>query len=208
MKITKSTRNVAETKIPDELESITTEDITCNDDWDIDWDKLWEISDRYVGDTPLSGDWSTELIHEQKAISDELGVSMDTAKQLMIDHLEIPPEIFEYPLIAADEDVDAEDEIGVSEEIDVDRVEDEPEPDDYIENLKDSVISATQELFPDVTIQFDYNDIAMLFTITTQDDLGEADIITYEVPLEDLKYNLTTDRDYIIDAINEAEDTE
>ena len=207
MKITKSTRN-AETKIPEDLDPITTKSITCNDDWDIDWDKLWEISDRYVGDTPLSGYWSTELIHEQKAISDELGVSMDTAKQLMIDHLEIPPEIFEYPLIAADEDVDAEDEIGVSEEIDVDRVEDEPEPDDYIENLKDSVISATQELFPDVTIQFDYNDIAMLFTITTQDDLGEANIITYEVPLEDLKYNLTTDKDYIVDAINEAEDTE
>ena len=133
---------------------------------------------------------------------------MDTAKQLMIDHLEIPPEIFEYPLIAADEEVDAEDEIGVSEDIEVDRIEDEPEPDDYIENLKDSVISATQELFPDVTIQFDYNDIAMLFTITTQDNLGEADIITYEVPLEDLKYNLTTDKDYIMDAINEAEDTE
>ena len=48
----------------------------------------------------------------------------------------------------------------------------------------------------------------MLFTITTQDDLGEADIITYEVPLEDLEYNLATDKDYIMDAINEAEDTE
>ena len=45
MKITKSTRN-AETKIPEDLDPITTKSITCNDDWDIDWDKLWEISHR------------------------------------------------------------------------------------------------------------------------------------------------------------------
>lgn len=75
--------------------------IMANDDWNIDWDKLWEISDRYIGDEPISGDWTTELEHEQRAISRELGVSMDMAKELMIDHLRIPESAFVDPLAAS-----------------------------------------------------------------------------------------------------------
>ena len=75
--------------------------VLSNDDWDIDWDKLWEISDRYIGDVPVSGDWNKELEHEQRAISTELGVSMDMAKELMIDHLEIPESAFNSPLAAS-----------------------------------------------------------------------------------------------------------
>lgn len=80
---------------------ITHKSIMANDDWDIDWDKLWEISDRYIGDEPISGDWTKEIEHEQRAISRELGVSMDMAKELMIDHLQIPESAFVNPLAAS-----------------------------------------------------------------------------------------------------------
>lgn len=49
--------------------------------------KLDEIAERYVTSEPVSGDWDKEAEHEQKAISDELGVSMDDAKQIMKDYL-------------------------------------------------------------------------------------------------------------------------
>ena len=79
----------------------SSEAIMGDDAHTIDWDKLWEISDRYVTSDPLSGDWATETEHEQKAISEELGVSMDEAKHLMIEHLEFPPEMFEDTSLVA-----------------------------------------------------------------------------------------------------------
>ena len=54
---------------------------------DEDRDKLDEISNRYVTSNPVSGDWETEVKHEQAAIAKELGVSMQQAKQIMIDEL-------------------------------------------------------------------------------------------------------------------------
>lgn len=54
---------------------------------EIDQDKLDEIADRYVSSYPISGSWDTETAHEQKAISKELGVSMEEAKRIMIDDL-------------------------------------------------------------------------------------------------------------------------
>lgn len=50
-------------------------------------DKVWEIADRYNTSRPVSGDWATEIVHEQRAIAEELGISMREAKQLMIDEL-------------------------------------------------------------------------------------------------------------------------
>ena len=79
--------------------------VNCNDNHDIDWNKLWEISDRYVTSNPLSGSWDTEVIHEQKAISEELGVSMDEAKHLMIEHLEFPEEYFNNDGLAASTEI-------------------------------------------------------------------------------------------------------
>ena len=54
---------------------------------DEDRDKLDEISNRCVTSNPVSGDWDTEVKHEQAAIAKELGVSMQQAKQIMIDEL-------------------------------------------------------------------------------------------------------------------------
>lgn len=98
--------------------STSSEDlIMCHDDHAIDWDKLWEISDRYVTSTPLSGDWDTEVEHEQKAISEELGVSMEEAKHLMIKHLQFPPEVFEDASLVAStkvcSGVEVIDELGI-----------------------------------------------------------------------------------------------
>lgn len=60
-----------------------------------DRDKVREIANRYVGSSPLSGDWNTETAHEQKAIADELGVSMNEAKQIMIDELGFDADMFD-----------------------------------------------------------------------------------------------------------------
>jgi hypothetical protein len=53
----------------------------------IDTDKLYEIADRYSSSTPVSGNWDTETQHEMKAIMEELGVSEEEAKKLMINVL-------------------------------------------------------------------------------------------------------------------------
>lgn len=104
-------------KVADSATIDSTEAIMGHDDHDIDWDKLWEISDRYVTSTPLSGDWSTEVEHEQKAISEELGVSMKEAKHLMIEHLQFPPEVFEDASLVAStkvcSGVEVIDELGI-----------------------------------------------------------------------------------------------
>lgn len=50
-------------------------------------DALDEISERYSASAPISGDWNTETQHEQKAISDELHISMSDAKDIMISQL-------------------------------------------------------------------------------------------------------------------------
>ena len=57
-------------------------------------DAVWEIADRYNTSTPVSGDWSAETEHELMTIADELGVSPEEAKQIMIDELGFAPEDF------------------------------------------------------------------------------------------------------------------
>lgn len=57
-------------------------------------DKLWEIADRYNTSKPVSGNWDNETEHELNAISKELEISKQEAKQLMIDELGFPEEEF------------------------------------------------------------------------------------------------------------------
>lgn len=190
--------------------------ITSSDNHNISWDKLWEISERYIGDEPLSGDWSTELEHEQRAISEELGVSMDEAKHLMIDHLEIPEDAFNHPLAAStkvekvesadniepesnkdtSEDMDL-DEI-LPEEIDIDRTELIEHEDPYTKKLIDAVVDKLYELREDLNVQVDSDEKSLYFTLTTTDDLGYADIIVYEVPRDDLVNDIIDDVKYIL----------
>lgn len=61
---------------------------------EIDYDKLWEIAERYNTSKPVSGDWSTETAHEQQAIADELNISPAKAKKLMIDELGFDESMF------------------------------------------------------------------------------------------------------------------
>lgn len=73
------------------MEVESSEAITASE---IDMDKLYSIADRYTTTDPVSGDWSTEAIHEQKAIADEFGISMDEAKDIMITELGFSPDDF------------------------------------------------------------------------------------------------------------------
>ena len=56
-------------------------------------DIVWDIANRYSGSSPVSGRWEDETAHEQKAIAEELGVSLEDAKQIMIDFLGFDPEL-------------------------------------------------------------------------------------------------------------------
>lgn len=186
--------------------------ITASDNHKIDWDKLWEISDRYTGDTPLSGSWATELEHEQKAIADELGISMDEAKHLMIEHLEIPLDAFNHPLaastkITADEEL-VEDSPSNMEVIDIERPDEDEENDPYILELRDAVIDKIVELREDIVVQFDSDEKNLYFTLTATDDLGYSDIMVYEVPRDDLEYNPLDDLKYIVSEMDDFLDLE
>ena len=61
---------------------------------DANLDKLYRIADRYSASRPISGDWDTETVHEQRAIAKGLGISMKEAKQVMIDQLGFTEEMF------------------------------------------------------------------------------------------------------------------
>lgn len=61
---------------------------------DANLDKLYKIADRYNVSRPISGDWDKETSHEQSAISKELGLSMEEAKQVMIDQLGFTDDMF------------------------------------------------------------------------------------------------------------------
>lgn len=60
-----------------------------DDEWEDydEQDKLEAIAERYTGSKPVSGNWDTEVEHEQAAIAEELGISKEEAKQLMKDKL-------------------------------------------------------------------------------------------------------------------------
>ena len=61
---------------------------------DANLDKLYGIADRYNVSRPVSGDWDNETVHEQRAISKELGLSMEEAKQVMINQLGFTEDMF------------------------------------------------------------------------------------------------------------------
>lgn len=63
---------------------------------DINDDELFEIAENYNTSNPVSGNWDSETTHEQKAIADHFNISMDEAKQLMIDKLGFSDEDFDY----------------------------------------------------------------------------------------------------------------
>ena len=60
----------------------------------VNFDKLWEIADRYNTSKPVSGNWDTETEHELNAISKELGISKQEAKDLMIKELGFDNDMF------------------------------------------------------------------------------------------------------------------
>lgn len=60
----------------------------------VNLDKLWEIADRYNTSKPVSGNWDNETEHELNAISKELGISKQEAKQLMIKELGFDDSMF------------------------------------------------------------------------------------------------------------------
>ena len=74
-KINESKRTRKNRKINESLDDI------------IDMDELVDIAERYNTSTPVSGSWDTELEHEQKAIADHFDISMEDAKQVMMDML-------------------------------------------------------------------------------------------------------------------------
>ena len=68
-------------------------------------DLLNEIADRYVSSEPLSGDWDTETEHEQQAIADELGCTLDEARYLMKKYLGFTDDMFACNTIESAEGV-------------------------------------------------------------------------------------------------------
>ena len=79
-------------EIDDNLEDVMGKNINCSFDvYTIDDDKLMDIIDKYNGTSyPVSGDWDTETAHEQQAIADAFGISLDDAKKVMICRLGFP----------------------------------------------------------------------------------------------------------------------
>lgn len=60
----------------------------------IDWDKLEDIIDVYNTSSPVSGDWSTEAIHEMNAIAKGLDIPKSRAKKIMIEELGFDEDMF------------------------------------------------------------------------------------------------------------------
>lgn len=98
----------SETEIDEELEEVTGEEdlmeeldsefIESEDEIeasfsidDIDDDRLAEVIDKYnATSSPVSGDWDTETAAEQQDIADAFGISLEDAKQVMIQKLGFP----------------------------------------------------------------------------------------------------------------------
>lgn len=57
-------------------------------------EELWNIADSYTTSNPKSGEWDKEVVAEQTEISEHFGISMDEAKQIMIDELGFPEDAF------------------------------------------------------------------------------------------------------------------
>ena len=57
-------------------------------------DKLYDIADRYNTSSPVSGNWDTEIAHEQQAIADAFNISLEAAKKVMINVLGLDDQDF------------------------------------------------------------------------------------------------------------------
>lgn len=161
-----------------------------------DQEKLYEIADRYVGSEPVSGNWTTEAIHEQEAIADEFGVSLEEAKQMMIEYLGFTDDMFVVES-AANEKYD---------EVTYDVVEASTDDDnyqaDYVDRLEQDLDTWSQEdKFSDVIESINYEDDAnnLYMTVT-----ADKQVNTYTIPFEDLSFdydNISKDKDYILESV-------
>ena len=163
-----------------------------------DQEKLYEIADRYVSSDPVSGDWDTETSHEQKAISDELGVSLEEAKQLMKEYLGFTDDMFNITS-AEVSDVDEMTYDVVEAGEDVADVKELDDSDEYIKALSSKLDKWAEDNNIDA-IKIDHDDEALYADVTT----GDSKICSYTVPYADLSFKedaIDTDLDYITEAI-------
>lgn len=72
----------------------------------IDPDELFSIADRYCVSSPVSGAWDTEVQHEQEEIAKHFNLSMEEAKQIMIEILGFDEDSFHSPIEEELEDTD------------------------------------------------------------------------------------------------------
>ena len=160
-----------------------------------DQEKLYEIADRYVTSNPVSGDWDTETSHEQQAIADELGISLDDAKQAMIEYLGFAP--VDFAVTAAKmSKVDAEKPTYDVVEADSDISNNVHE--NYIKGLEDKLEAWAKDNVDSVT--FEEDDSALYMTVTTDSD----DIHTFTIPFDDISLDeahVDDDVDLIVNAV-------
>ena len=106
----------------DELEQTeASTDVQCSSDLsEEERNKLHEIAERYVTSKPVSGDWDTELVHEQEAIANELDVTMEDAKLIMIEELGFDPAEWDVSScsVTSSMKVDPSDESEIYEDVD------------------------------------------------------------------------------------------
>lgn len=58
---------------------------------------LYDIADRYNTSSPVSGNWDTEIEHEQQAIANKFNISLEAAKEVMIRILGFNDQDFNKP---------------------------------------------------------------------------------------------------------------
>lgn len=180
---------------------MSTQDLSVEDQ-----EKLYELADNYTTSNPVSGDWSSETAHEQQAIADEFGISLEDARNLMIKYLGFTDDMFEVTA-AADPDMRNVDEITYDTvEANSGTEDSDPEDsDDYIKALEEkldkwSKNSDKSAAIASMTIEHDNS--ALYASVTTQD----STIYSYTVPYDDLSFNdenIEKDMDYIINTISD-----
>lgn len=184
-----------------------------------DQEKLYELADRYTTTDPVSGDWNSETAHEQQAIADEFGITLEEAKQLMIDYLGFSAEditgsaTVSSTHVTADNSTDAK--IPESDYTTYDVVEaadefediDTPEYDSsYIDNLVSNVDNWLTQNHKNLveSIDFDTDESNLYLTVTLHDSENSV-VYQYTVPYIDLEFadaDIDKDTSYITDAIS------
>lgn len=183
-----------------------------------DQEKVYEISDRYVASTPVSGDWDSEVFHEQQAIADELDVPLAVAKEIMKEYLGFTDDMFEvtassaikagstdktskddyvtYDFVQAGENVEDVQTVDDGEPI---LADDGPEFEQYITELADDVSNAIQQDFgvDNVDWQNDDEKTGNMYASVPYN----GHIYEFTIPYADLKHDNTKDLKYIVDEI-------